>query len=106
MLPSLSNEQLITLCQQCGLALVSPAELPPATLSNPALSRADSATYTLSTPYGLGLWLDPSASPSLSVSSATTTQEYPQASHTIPLLNMAIRVKTWGKLGVVEGMTS
>ena len=90
MLPSLSNEQLIALCQQRGLALVSPAELPPATPSNPALSHADSVTYTLSTPYGLGLWLDPSALPSLSVLSATATQDYPQASHTMPLLNVAI----------------
>jgi hypothetical protein len=86
----MSDEQLIALCQQRGLALVAPAEPPPATLSNPALSCADSVAYAPFTPYGLGLQLDPSASPSLSVSSATIAQEYPQASHTMPLLNMAI----------------
>lgn len=90
MLPAMSDEQLLALCQQHGLAPVPLAELPPATPSNPALSRADSAAYTSSTPSGLGLQLDPSASPSLSVSSATATQEYRQASHTVPLLNVAI----------------
>lgn len=84
MFPSMSDEQLIALCQQRGLALVAPAEPPPATPSNPALSRANSAAY------GLGLQLDPSTSPSLSVLSAPITQEYAQASHTTPLLNVAI----------------
>ena len=90
MFPSMTNEQLIALCQQHGLALVAPVEPPPATPSNPALSCANSGAYASFTPYGLGLQLDPSASPSLSVLSATITQEYPQALHTMPLLNMAI----------------
>jgi hypothetical protein len=83
--PDLSDDQLVALCQQRGLTLVSPAE-PPPTQNTPALSEFDSATHLSSSFYGL----QPPASPSLSVPSVTSAQEHAQASHTMAPLNMDI----------------
>ena len=90
MVLDLSDDQLLALCQQRGLTLLSSAGPPPTTQITPALSHFDSAAHPSSTSYGLDLQLHPPTSPSLSVPSVISTQEHVQASRTMAPLNADI----------------